>query len=134
MLPAALFHVKFLPVRSGVHSPQGVGKQEWSLWRLLPDFLVCQESHRKCFKLQMGCVFSDLKVQLCIEDDLEAKHLSYVFLNFEHSGSDLVSPNTLLRILNSTSCRPSVTKRDKEGDSCLLIHASYNSSPSLNQG
>ena len=71
ILPAALFHLEFLPVRSSVHSPRDVGLEEGSMWRLKLDFLVCQESHRKYFKLQMGCVFSDLKVQLCIEDDLE---------------------------------------------------------------
>jgi len=36
ILPAALLHLKFLPVRSRVHSPQGVGLEEGSMQRLNP--------------------------------------------------------------------------------------------------
>lgn len=72
MLPAALSLEIFA---SNIQSPQpsrcGTGAEGGSVWRLKPDFLVCQESHRNYFKLQMGCVLSDLKVQLCTEDDLE---------------------------------------------------------------
>lgn len=65
------------------------------MWSLKADFLVCQESHRKHFKVQMGCVFS------------KSHLLSHVFLNFESLESDFVKPE-YFRPLNSISCRTSI--------------------------
>lgn len=65
------------------------------MWSLKADFLVCQESHRKHFKVQMGCVFS------------KSHLLSHVFLNFESLESDFVKPK-YFRPLNSISCRTSI--------------------------
>lgn len=82
------------------------------MWSLKPDFLVCQESHRKHFKLQMGCVFS--KSQL----------LLHVFLNFESSEYDFVKPK-YFRPLNSISCRTSITLERKKSILVFLhmLHA-----------
>lgn len=70
------------------------------MWSSKPDFLVCQESHRKHFKVQMGCVFC------------KSHLLSHVFLNFESSEFGFVKPK-YFRPLNSISCRPSITLERK---------------------
>lgn len=117
MLPAVLFHLKFWAVRSGVHSPQGVGLEEVGCGSWSQIFLFVGKIMGSMSNYKWGVSLVTLKYSSALKVTCKNNTSFHMFFSiFEYSGSDLLSPDTLLRLLNSTSCRPSITNRDKERD------------------